>query len=185
MIRMLSLTAALALLPLSSALAQEATPAPGSAEARLQAASSAFEQRMERFGQRAEALSLDNSLPELEKTARMAALWAEYSPDVTAFTAEATRQASQIAAEALKDIDVNALVAEALNDPDVQEAMQSGAAAGTGIARNSAWTNPSPEQIETYGLIAQYALDQAQDAVGPSDQADEDAAKARPAVQHP
>ncbi|WP_414553588.1 hypothetical protein, partial [Anabaena sp. CCY 0017] len=82
------------------------TPAPGSAEARLQAASSAFEQRMERFGQRAEALSLDNSLPELEKSARMAALWAEYAPDVTAFTAEATRQASQIAAEALKDIDV-------------------------------------------------------------------------------
>nr|WP_314438014.1 hypothetical protein [uncultured Brevundimonas sp.] len=185
MIRMLSLTAALALLPLSTALAHEAPPAPGSAEARLQAASSAFEQRMERFGQRAEALSADDALSEPEKRARISALWAEYSPDVAAFTAEATRQASRIAAEALKDIDVNALVSEALNDPDVQEAMQSGAVVGDGIARNSAWTNPSPEQMETYGLIAQYALNQAQDVVALPDPAEDAAMTARPAARTP
>lgn len=185
MIRMLSLTAALALLPLSSALAQDATPAPGSAEARLQAASSAFEQRMENFGQRAEALSQDKSLSEHEKGARITALWAEYAPDVSSFTAEATHQASQLAAEALKDIDVNALVNQALNDPDVQEAIQSGVAAGSGIARNSAWTNPTPEQIETYGLIAQYALNQAQDAVSPSDETDaEDMVQSKPRVKN-
>ena len=40
-----------------------------------------------------------------------------------------------------------------------------GVAAGSGIARNSAWANPDPDQMETYGLIAQYALDQAADAV--------------------
>lgn len=165
MIRILSLTAALALLPLSSALAQEAAPAPGSAEARLDAASSAFEARMESFGQRAETISEDDGLSEEEKGARIAALWSEYAPEVSAFTAEVTRHASAIAEEALKDIDVEALVQDALNDPEVQQAMENGIAAGTGIARNSAWTNPDSDQLETYGLIAQYALDQAGDAV--------------------
>jgi len=176
MIRALTLTAALALLPLSSALAQdgaqEKTPAPGSSEARLEAASKTFETRMEGFGERAEAISEDESLTDAEKGARISALWAEYAPEVAAFTAEATRMASSIAAEALKDIDVEALVADALNDPEVQQAMEEGMAAGTGIARNSAWTNPDSDQIETYGLIAQYALDQAEDAVTAEDGAD-------------
>lgn len=169
MIRALTLTAALALLPLSSALAQdgaqEASSAPDSSEARLEAASKSFEARMEDFAKRAEALSEDESLTDDEKGVRISALWAEYSPEVTAFTAEATRMASSIAAEALKDIDVDALVADALNDPAVKQAMEDGVAAGTGIVRNSAWTNPDPDQLETYGLIAQYALDQAEDAV--------------------
>lgn len=79
MIRALSLTAALALLPLSSALAQnaasqnaasQAAPArgvahdPDSAEARLEAAADAFEARMEAFGKRAEAISEDPNLSE-------------------------------------------------------------------------------------------------------------------------
>ena len=165
MIRMLSLTAALALLPLSSALAQDAAPRPGSPEARLETAASAFEARMEAFGKRAEAISEDKSLSESVRGQRVAALWAEYAPEVAAFTAEATRHASELAAQALKDIDVDALVHDALNDPEVKQAMERGVAAGTGIARNSAWTNPDPDQIETYGLIAQYALDQAADAV--------------------
>jgi hypothetical protein len=178
MIRALSLTAALALLPLSSALAQDgkaAGPAsnPESAEARLESAASAFEARMEAFGKRAEAISEDESLSESERGQRVAALWSNYAPDVAAFTAEATKHASELAAEALKDIDVDALVEQALNDPEVQQAMEQGIAAGTGIARNSAWTNPDPEQLETYGLIAQYALDQAEDAVDAEDEAAE------------
>ena len=40
-----------------------------------------------------------------------------------------------------------------------------------GIVRNSAWTNPDAEQLRTYGLIAQYALDQAADAVEDADAA--------------
>ncbi|WAC59910.1 hypothetical protein [Brevundimonas sp. SL130] len=174
MIRALSLTAALALLPLSSALAQDGKTSPAaanpeSAEARLDSAADAFEKRMEAFGKRAEAISEDASLSESERGQRIAALWSDYAPDVAAFTAEATQHASELAAEALKDIDVNALVEQALNDPEVQQAMeeglQKGIAAGTGIARNSAWTNPDPEQMETYGLIAQYALDQASDSL--------------------
>ena len=85
MIRLLSLTAALALLPLSSALAQDGTPAPESAEVRLETAASAFEARMEAFGERAEAISEDKSLSESVRGQRVAALWAEYAPDVAAF----------------------------------------------------------------------------------------------------
>lgn len=169
MIRLLSLTAALALLPLSSALAQDAAPAPESAEARLETAASAFEARMEAFGERAEAISEDKSLSESVRGQRVAALWAEYAPDVAAFTAEATKHASEIAAQALKDIDVDALVADAMNDPEVKQAIEEGVHKGVvtanGIAQNSAWTNPTPEQMETYSLVAQYALDQAADAV--------------------
>lgn len=172
MIRVLSLTAALALLPLSSALAQEAPPAPGSAEARLEAAADAFERRMKSFGEQAEAISEDETLSEEEKGVRISALWAERQPDVSAFTAQATALAGKIAAEALADIDVGALVDQALNDPEVQTAMQQGIAAGTGIARNSAWTNPDAEQLETYGLIAQYALDEAEDAVSDAEAAE-------------
>ena len=165
MIRALSLTAALALLPLSSALAQDAPPRPGSAEARLEQASKAFEARMETFGERAEAISEDESLSDDEKGSRISALWGEYAPDIAAFTAEATRQASVVAAEALKDIDVDALVADALNSPEVKQAIEEGVHKGVvtanGIAQNSAWTNPTPEQMETYSLVAQYALDQA------------------------
>lgn len=175
MIRLLGLSAALILAPLSvhAATAQEdAAPhdaAPRAAEARLESAASAFEARMETFGQRAEAISEDQSLSEAERGARIGALWSEYAPDVAAFTAETTQHAAEMAAEALKEIDVDALVAEALNDPEVKQAMEEGAqhgvAAATGIVRNSAWTNPDPDQMVTYGLIAQYALDQAADAV--------------------
>lgn len=178
MIRLLSLTAALALAPLSSALAQssatapEPAPAPASAEtaeARMEAAADAFEARMETFGERAEAISEDESLSEAERGRRIAALWSDYAPDVAAFTAETTKHANEMAAQALKNIDVDAIVADALNDPEVKQAMeegmQNGVVTAEGIARNSAWTNPTPEQMETYSLVAQYALDQAADAV--------------------
>lgn len=178
MIRLLSLTAALALAPLSSALAQTPAPAPApvpapasaeTAEARMEAAAEAFEARMEAFGERAEAISEDESLSEAERGRRIAALWSNYAPDVAAFTAETTKHANEMAAQALKDIDVDAIVADALNDPEVKQAMEEGMQKGVvtaeGIARNSAWTNPTPEQMETYSLVAQYALDQAADAV--------------------
>lgn len=179
MIRALSLTttlaAILALAPLSPALAQDAAPAPGSAEARLEAAAKAFEQRMEGFSAQAEAISEDENLSEEVKGLRINALWAERQPDVSAFTAQATALAGQIAAEALAQIDVDALVREAIDSPEVRQAVEGGVAAGAGIATNSAWTNPDPEQIQTYGLIAQYALDQAEVAVTDAEAAEEDA----------
>jgi hypothetical protein len=183
MIRMLSLAAALAVLPLSAALAEDQprtpqTPTSASAEAAIEAAAEAFEARMEEFGERSEAIAETPGLTEEQRETRIAALWAEYQPEVAAFTASITQQAGAIAQAALADIDVEALVSDALNDPEVKAAIAGGIATGEGIARNSAWTNPDPEQVRTYGLIAQYALDQAADAVEDADAAQEAAEEA-------
>ena len=104
MIKALSLAAALAVLPLSVAAAQEpetAEASAASAEAAIEAAAERFELRMEEFGERAEALSADESLPEAQREARVAALWGEYAPDVQAFTAVVSQHAAQIAGQAL------------------------------------------------------------------------------------
>lgn len=162
MIRVLSLAAALAVLPLSAALAgPQQTPS----EEAIETASAAFEARMEAFGERAEAISDDESLTEDQREMRLAALWSEYQPEVAVFTAEITRHAGQIAAEALANIDVEALVADAMNDPEVQQALAAAPVMAEGIATNGAWSSSDPEQLVTYQLMAQYALDQASDAV--------------------
>lgn len=166
----LSLAAALAVLPLSSALASAlpsalASEPQTSSEAAIEAAAKAFEARMEAFGARAEAMADDKSLTEAQRDARIAALWTEYQPEVAAFTAEITRQAGQIAQQALANIDVEALVAAAMNDPEVQETLRAVPVVTQAVATNGAWASNDPEHLVTYGLIAQYALDQASDAV--------------------
>lgn len=169
MIKALSLAAALALLPVSAAYAQDrgATQEP-SAEAALEAAAEAFEARMEEFGERAEAIAGDESLTEAQQEAAVMALWAEYEPAVSAFTAFATSQASLIAAEAMADIDMDALVAEAMSDIDIEglvaDAMEGvDIAALAGAAQNGAWASQDPEHMATYGLMADYALGSAMD----------------------
>ncbi|WGM32812.1 hypothetical protein [Brevundimonas sp. NIBR11] len=166
MIRALSLAAALAVLPLSTALAgEQQTPS----EAAIETASAAFEARMEAFGERAEAISDDESLTEEQRETRISALWSEYQPEVAVFTAEITRHAGQIAAEALANIDIEALVSDAMNDPEVQEALRAAPVMADGIVSNGAWNSNDPEQLVTYQLMAQYALDQAADAVTAED----------------
>jgi len=158
MIKALSLATTLALLPLSSAAAQAAA---SPSEAAIERAAGAFEARMEGFGERAAALSLDQTLPEAERETRMAALWAEYQPDLAAFAATAAMHATTVAGEALAAIDLEAVAAEALSGVDIQGAL---AMAG-GIARNGAWASNDPEHMVTYGLMADYVLGQAIDAV--------------------
>ncbi|WP_396594937.1 hypothetical protein [Brevundimonas sp. R86498] len=162
MIRMLSLAAALAVLPLSAALAADPQTA---SEAAVEAAAKAFEARMEAFGEQAERIGGDESLTEAQREARIAVLWQDYAPAVSAFAAEISSQAAQIAQQALADIDVEALVADALNDPEVQNALRTAPIMARGVMENGAWAARDPEQMVTYGLIAQYALDQASDAV--------------------
>lgn len=169
MIKALSLAAALALLPLSASVADEVR---GPSEDALEAAAEAFEARMEAFGERAEAISEDASLSQLERETRIAALWVEYQPDVMAFTAEAARHAGAIASEALAEVDVDAIVADALAEADVSGAI---AAAG-GMIANGAWASNDPEHMATYGLIADYAVGEAMDAL---DEANTEAANAR------
>ena len=153
MIRALSLAAALALLPVSAAVAQENKT---SAEVQLEAAAAAFEKKMEEFGERAEAIQDDDTLDETVKGLRVAALWSEYQPHVTAFTSLATQQAGEIAQQALAAIDIDAVVAEALAgvEPMVQ-----------GRATNGAWAQADPDQMVTYGLMADYAVGQTEEAM--------------------
>lgn len=162
MIRVLSLAAALAILPVSSALASDPRTA---SEAAIEAAAEAFEARMEAFGDRAERIGADPILTEDQREARIAAIWADYAPEVSAFTAEISRHAGQIARQALADIDVEALVADTMKDPEVQSALRAAPVLARGVATNGAWAANDPEQLITYGLVAQYALDQASDAV--------------------
>ncbi|CAN5396310.1 hypothetical protein BH10PSE2_BH10PSE2_13060 [soil metagenome] len=158
MIRMLSLVAALAVLPLSAAVAEEAkTPS----EAAIEAAATAFEARMEAFGARAEAIQADKSLSDAQREARVATLWSEYQPEVAVFTAAISEHADEIAKQALADIDVDALVEDAMREPEVQAAL----VGAQGMASNGAWAQDDPEQQVTYGLMAQYGMDQAMDAM--------------------
>ncbi len=158
MIKALSLAAALALLPLSAAVADDAR---GPSEDAIEAAAAAFEARMEAFGERAEAIAGDESLTEAQRETRIAAVWAEYQPDVTAFTAVVTEHAATIAAEALAGIDVEGLVAEALAGVETSGAL----ASARGMAANGAWASNDPEHMATYGLMAEYALGSAMDSL--------------------
>ncbi len=171
MIRILSLAAALAVLPLSAAVAEEnKTPS----EAAIERAAAAFEARMESFGARAEAINDDKSLTDAQRETRVAALWSEYQPEVAVFTAVVSEHAGKIASEALANIDVNALVHDALDWPEVQAALTG----ASGMAANGAWAQNDPEQRVTYGLMAQYGLDQAMDAMADGDEANAAAAGA-------
>jgi len=162
MIKALSLAAALAVLPLTAAAAQDPDiSGTASAEAAIHAAAERFEARMEEFGERAEAIGEDESLDETQREARIAALWSEYGPEVQAFTAIVTEHAAQIAGQALAEIDVEAIVAEAMAEVDASGAI---AAAG-GMAMNGAWASNDPEHMATYALMAEYALGTAFDEV--------------------
>lgn len=164
MIKALSLAAALAVLPLSAAAAQETTSpetSAVSAEAAIEAAAERFEARMEEFGERAEALGADESLTDDQRETRIAALWGEYAPDVQAFTAVVSQHAAQIAGQALAEVDIEAVVAEAMREVNLSGAM---AAAG-GMAMNGAWASNDPEHMATYGLMADYAIGGALDEV--------------------
>lgn len=172
MIRAISLAAALALLPLSSALAAtDPDPRTQAAEARIEALAAAFEARMEAFGARAEAIAADTALTEAQKESATATLWArEFQPEVASFTAQIAQHAGAIAQAALADIDIDAVIADALKqaEPELKQAV---AGAG-GIARNSAWVQDDPEQRVTYELIADYALAEASDAIAEAYNAD-------------
>ena len=142
-------------------------PDMAAAEAAMEAAAAAFEARMESFGRRAEAIEADKGLSETQRGARMAALWGEYQPEVAVFSAAIAEQAgaiAQVALAGLGDLDVGKLVADVLGDPEVQQAIRTGPALGLGMATNGAWAQNDPEQMVTYGLMAQYGMDLAMES---------------------
>lgn len=123
----------------------------------LPAAAQAFGSRMEAFGTRAGAVCADANLNEAQKEARIAALWADYEPDLAAFTSASplAHSGPRSVEEAASDIEAGALGARAL-------AEQSG---GLGIATNSAWASSDPKRLEATTLIVDYALSEASEAL--------------------
>lgn len=158
MIRALSIAAALSLAPLASALAQDAPAAASTAdaEAAIEAAAEAFEARMGEFERRASVIEADESLSPEAREIALAALWAEAEPEIAAFTADITSRAMALAADAMANLDIDALIGTALSQTAV---------VGAGLATNGAWASNDPEHMQTYGLIADYALGQVEDAV--------------------
>lgn len=165
MIKALSLAAALAVLPLSAALAADPQTAPeassSAAEAAIEAAAERFEARMETFGERADAISEDEALSEIEKKTRIAALWTEYEPEVAAFTAVVSEHVGTIAGAALADVDIEAIVKDAMAGVTESGALQ----AASAVAANGAWASNDPEHMATYALMADYAVGEALDAI--------------------
>ncbi|HWW11182.1 MAG TPA: hypothetical protein VN018_01600, partial [Brevundimonas sp.] len=150
---------------LSAALAADPQTATGSssdaAEAAIEAAAERFEARMEAYGERAEAISDDASLTDTQKKVQIAALWAEYEPDVSAFTASVSEHVGAIAGSALAGIDIEGIVAEAMTAVEESGALR----VADGMAANGAWASNDPEHMATYGLIAEYAAGEALDAI--------------------
>lgn len=166
MIKALSLAAALTVLPITAAVAADpqttaSDASSDAAEAAIEAAAGRLEARMEAFGERADAISDDDALSEAEKKTRIAALWAEYEPDVTAFTAIVTEHAGAIAGAALADVDIGGIIEEAMAGVNESGVLQ----AATGVAANGAWASNDPEHMATYGLVAEYALGEALDSI--------------------
>ena len=172
MIKALSLAAALAVLPLSAALAADPQTAPKdvstagedastAAEDAIEAAAQRFEARMEAFGERADAIGEDASLTDAQRKLRIAELWAEYEPDVAAFTATVSEHVGAVAGAALAEIDIEGIVADALSAVEDSGALQ----VAEGMAANGAWASNDPEHLATYGLVADYAVGEALDAI--------------------
>lgn len=148
----------------------------------LQAAAKAFGDRMKSFETETKSICGDAALNDEAKEMRIASLWTQYTPEISAFAAAAARLGPQIAAEALSQIDIEGLTAEAVAEAEASGAMQG----AMGVARNSAWTSGDPEHMETLGLMATYALGEAMDEVeGDVDAAEAEAAAAPAAPAAP
>ena len=52
-------------------------------------------------------------------------------------------------------------VARALSEADIDGEVEKAVRLGSAMAANGAWAQNDPEHVVTYGLVAQYALDQA------------------------
>jgi hypothetical protein len=178
MFKAVTLTAAITLLP-AAAIAQDepgggspntcvvriptpttsASSAPVAPRSRrsLSDAAQTLGARMDAFGALAGAVCADPELSEAGKAVRIAALWAEYKPDLAASSSARTLTAPGARSPGDAAFDIAAGAADALT-----LAEQSG---GLGFATNSAWTSGDPEHLQATPLIVDYALSEAAEAV--------------------
>ncbi len=126
MFRAIAFAAALTALPFSSSAAPDPVE---DATAELEAAAEAFEARMEAFGARAEAIGADESLTEAQREARIMEIFAEYEPDISAFTSLASQHAAEIAVLAMAQVDIEAEIARAMQEADIEGTIAEAASA--------------------------------------------------------
>lgn len=154
MFRAIAFAAALTTLPFSAAHAQDPVE---DASARLEAAAEAFGARMEEFGARAEAVGEDETLTEEQRELRIAAIYAEYEPDVLAFSTLAGQHAAEIAALAIAEADIEAEVARAIDAAAIEEEISAAFAGGGAIGTTGGIDHPGwvDGGAATEGQIAQ------------------------------
>lgn len=120
-----ALAAAAALMP-ASALAQDdqgMRSIPGYQPSELELALDGIDARMAEYAARAEAIGADASLSEADREAQLAALWAEYQPDLVALSAGAAEFGLRMAGVALRSIDIGRLVESSLATVDMEAAL--------------------------------------------------------------
>lgn len=122
---LVALAAAAVLIP-GAALAQDdqgMRSIPGYQPSELELALDGIDARMAEYAARSEAIGADASLSEADREAQLAALWAEYQPDITALAAGATEFGLRMAGVALQSIDIGHLVETSLAAVDMEAAM--------------------------------------------------------------
>ena len=124
--RFASLAAAAFLLTPCTSLAQDdqgMRSIPGYQPSELELALDGIDARMAEYATRSEAIGADASLSEADREAQLAALWAEYQPDVTALATGAAEFGLRMAGVALQSIDIGHLVETSLAAVDMEAAM--------------------------------------------------------------
>lgn len=159
-----------------------ASPGPQtSAEAELSAVSARLKAHMDDFEARRATIESRVDLSELQRALAVAQLWEAFEPETSELTAEISERASDVAEaalsaesqaelartaaeaarEALAEVDVDAIVAQAM-----QEVADSGVIQmAEGMATNGAWASDDPDHAVTYSLMADYAVGTAIDAL--------------------
>lgn len=117
--RALACAAALSLAAVPAASAAQDS-LPGYTPSALETSMAGFEARMTEFGDRAEAIADDDSLTEAEQEARILALWAEYSPELTAMTGAAAEFGVHTAGTILSNVDIDGMISASLASADIE-----------------------------------------------------------------
>lgn len=120
-----ALAAVAALIP-GAALAQDdggMRSIPGYQPSALELALDGIDARMAEYAARAQAIGADESLSDAEREAQLAALWAEYQPDIVALSTGAAEFGLRMAGVALQSIDIDRLIDSSLAAVDMEAAM--------------------------------------------------------------
>ena len=116
---------------------------------------------MAAFGAGADAVAADESLSEAAREARIMEIYAEYEPDVAAFSALAAQYAAEIAALAVAEADIEAEVAEAMADVDIQAEVAAALAEARAAQAEAVFANAESRVVLADEMEGMTAVEQA------------------------